>query len=268
MTTPRSKSPIVLVHGIFGFARLGIAGVSVEYFRRIPAGLRAAGNIVPDPPSLRTAGSIVERAEDLRKYLDTAPGVVGQRVHLIAHSLGGLDARWMISTLDMAERVLSLTTIGTPHQGTPIADLVRTLPGLEAVMEHAGIDVKGLADLTTSASVSFNRTVLDVPSVHYFALAGEFAPPRFLGYPLGMLGPSHDVVRGQDGANDGLVSTRSALFRERGDRWTVLGQWPENHFRLINWGTNLFPTASEALDDSVVDRYKAIAVKVGQVAGG
>ena len=268
MTTPRSNSPIVLVHGIFGFSRLGIAGVSVEYFRRIPAALRAAGRIVPDPPSLRTAGSIVERAEDLKTYMETAPGVAGQRVHLIAHSLEGLDARWMISKLNMAERVLSLTTIGTPHQGTPIADLVGTLPGLDAVMEHAGIDIKGLADLTTSASVSFNRTVLDVPNVHYFAVAGKFAPPRFLGHPLGILGPSHDVVRDKDGANDGLVSTRSALFRERGEGWTVLGQWPENHFRLINWGTNILPTASEALDDSVVDRYKAVAFKVGEVAGG
>ena len=36
--------------------------------------------------------------------------------------MGGLDSRYMISKLDMADRVLSLTTLGTPHRGTAFAD--------------------------------------------------------------------------------------------------------------------------------------------------
>ena len=42
-------------------------------------------------------------------------------MHLIAHSMGGLDARHMIVREGMAERVASLTTVGTPHNGTPVA---------------------------------------------------------------------------------------------------------------------------------------------------
>ena len=53
-----------------------------------------------------TAG-IAARAGQLKELLDrTFPG---ERVHLIGHSMGGLDARYMISCLDMAQRVLTLT---------------------------------------------------------------------------------------------------------------------------------------------------------------
>ena len=36
--------------------------------------------------------------------------------------MGGLDARYMIASLGMEARVLSLTTVGTPHRGTAFAD--------------------------------------------------------------------------------------------------------------------------------------------------
>ena len=57
--------------------------------------------------------------------------------HLIAHSMGGLDSRFLITHLQPTSdnRILSLTTIGSPHRGSPIADLIveqvqkdRTMP--------------------------------------------------------------------------------------------------------------------------------------------
>ena len=44
--------------------------------------------------------------------------VVIGKVNIIAHSLGGLDARQMLTHLGMGSRVASLTTVGTPHRGT------------------------------------------------------------------------------------------------------------------------------------------------------
>ena len=152
----------------------------LRIIRQIPQALRAAGHVVPPPPALRPAGSIVERAHDLKAYLNDLqhPAVFGQRVHLIAHSMGGLDARYMITKLDMAPRIVSLTTIGTPHHGSPIADLVSagTQPLLRRFVEHLGVDVRGLADLTTAACQRFNTEVLDMPTVHYFSIAGHFTP--------------------------------------------------------------------------------------------
>src|SRR6266496_2780534 len=170
-------APIVLVHGLFGFGRLKLAGFGVaDYFRLLPEALRAEGHVVPEPPSLNMAGSIAERAADLKQYLDNLPEVAGRQVHLVAHSMGGLDARFMISKLEMADRILSLTTIGTPHSGSPIANLVGAAapPGFDLVVERAGIDIKGIADLTTAACARFNQEVLDAPKVRYFSIAGKF----------------------------------------------------------------------------------------------
>ena len=81
--------------------------------------MRAAGNRVHCARLSPTAG-IVHRAGQLRDYLNQVSPI--EPVHIIAHSMGGLDARYMISRLDMADRVLSLTTIATPHRGSPFAD--------------------------------------------------------------------------------------------------------------------------------------------------
>ena len=55
-------------------------------------------------------------------------------LHVIAHSMGGLDARYAIRNVpQVADRVKTLVTIGTPHRGSPVADAVvaRTGPLLE-----------------------------------------------------------------------------------------------------------------------------------------
>ena len=46
--------------------------------------------------------------------------------HLIAHSMGGLDSRFLIAHLqrESDNRILSLTTISSPHHGSPLADLI------------------------------------------------------------------------------------------------------------------------------------------------
>ena len=265
MSNPPLGASIVLVHGLFGFGQLKHAGVGVaDYFRLIPDALRAEGHLVPEPPSLNTAGSIAERAADLKKYLDNRPELAGRQVHLVAHSMGGLDSRFMISKLDMAERLLSLITIGTPHRGSPIADLVGTAapPGFDQVIESAGIDIKGIADLTTTACARFNQEVLDSPKVRYFSIAGRFEPSRVLGVPVGVLALTHDIVRSKEGDNDGAVSVESARFGQRQENWTFLGTWHVNHFRQINWGTDILLTPSEESDNTIVEKYKALAVRL------
>ena len=260
MTDP--QAPVVLVHGIFGFDQLTLGGLRIaDYFRLIPSALRAQGNVVPEPPQLNPAGSISERAEDLKNYLQNNTEIAGKKIHLIAHSMGGLDARYLISKLGMADRVLSLTTIGTPHHGSPIADLViaHTNPILNRFVEHLGVDINGVSDLTIDACERFNNEVLDSPNIPYFSVAGQFEPPRILGEPFGLLGLTHDIVRGKEGGNDGLVSVESARFGQDSNNWTFLGTWEANHFRLVNWGMNIVPTPSELGDDTIVDNYKALA---------
>jgi triacylglycerol lipase len=262
-------APIVLAHGVFGFNQLHVAGLKlVDYFRRIGDALRSDGHLVPVPPQLNLTGSVAERAVDLKAYLEDENNgeVFGRKVHIIAHSMGGLDARFMISRLGMADRVLSLTTIGTPHHGSPIADIVDTgtHPVLNELLEQLGIDLQAIPDLTTAAARRFNSDVPDNSSVCYFSIAGQYEPKRLFGNPLGLLGIPHDIVREREKANDGLVSVASATFVQAASNWTLLDVWNANHYQLVNWGLNLLPTPAELNNHATIDKYRALANRIKQ----
>jgi len=260
-----TQSPIILVHGIFGFNQLTLGGLKVtDYFRLIPDALRRDGHVVPEPPQLNPAGSVAERAQDLKNYLQDANrgDVFQKQVHIIAHSMGGLDSRFMISKLGMADRVLSLTTIGTPHHGSPIADIVVSGvdPILNEFMEHLGVDVQAVRDLTTDAGRRFNDEVPDADNVRYFSIGGRFTPARILGTPQGLLGLTQAVIGKTEQDNDGVVSVASATMGRL--PWTPLDAWETNHFRMINWGANLVPTPLELADSSIVEKYRTLANQI------
>lgn len=69
------------------------------------------------------AGNI---AEEIEKIQDKNGD---KKVDIIAHSMGGLDARWYIEKLGGSEYVDKLITLGTPHNGTYLAYLVFFTPG-------------------------------------------------------------------------------------------------------------------------------------------
>jgi triacylglycerol lipase len=269
----KHREPIVLVHGLFGFDEIKPTGtLGLAYFRNIAKFLSEAGYCVPDPPRLRPAGTVVNRARDLKDYLDDREETRHAKAHLIAHSMGGLDARCLISELDMAGRIASLTTIGTPHEGSPLADWIalasRPLdPLLGSLVRLLGFDpdrLGGIGDLTIQARADYNARVPDHPGVRYYTVAGRYAPERILGYPLGPLGLTCDLIQRQEGDNDGLVSVASALFQSRREAWTPLGTWDANHFRLINWPTLLVGPEREWGDRSIQENYLEI---VRTVAG-
>lgn len=111
--------PVVLVHGLFGFDNVGVPGVKVHYFRGIVDHLATLGchaHVVRLP----RAASVPDRAQML---VDKITALGHDRVDIIAHSLGGLDSRYAIAKLGLAKHVRALVTIGTPHRGSPLADL-------------------------------------------------------------------------------------------------------------------------------------------------
>src|ERR1700761_8304002 len=117
---------IILVHGILGFrSKFGL-----EYFRGIAEHLRTKGLRVLAPALDPTRG-IIFRGNQLRDQINQAManGALdpAQKSHIIAHSMGGLDSRWMLSPVNpdrIQSSIRSLTTISTPHRGSPIADIV------------------------------------------------------------------------------------------------------------------------------------------------
>lgn len=231
MNIPKLRAPIVLVHGLMGFDRIDVAGRTVAcYFPGILDLLHAAGNRAFSPCLTPTAG-IADRARELKDFiLRRSPH---DPVHIFAHSMGGLDARYMISCLGMDKHVLSLTTLGTPHRGTAFADWgIQTLAWMvRPTLEFLGVPIQAFYDLTTASCARFNANVLDVPGVRYFSVAaqhdGNFLSPEWLV-------PYHIVLK-SEGHNDGVVSVSSAKFGED------LAVWEGDHMSLVNW---LHPTAT------------------------
>jgi triacylglycerol lipase len=222
---PKLAAPIVLVHGLCGFDRLvACRRPFKEYFPGIRGHLEAGGNTVLVPRISPTA-SVATRAAELKAFLARE---LGRRpVHVIAHSMGGLDARYMISRLGMDGQVLSLTTVGTPHRGTAFADWgVRRLARLLCpLLRAAGVPDEAFFDLTTDACRRFNEDVPDAPGVRYAAVAGVCERP-WIGPEWAV--PYHIVGRAE-GPNDGVVSVASATWGER------TAVWDGDHLNLVNW---------------------------------
>jgi triacylglycerol lipase len=238
LAPPKLSAPVVLVHGVSGFGRLfGGRQPQRESFPGVRDYLEAVGNRVFTPRVSPTA-TIATRAAELRAYVNRELG--GQPFHLIGHSLGGLDGRYLISRLGFDTQVLSLTTVGTPHRGTTFADwgVMRLSKFFSPLLRAVGWGDDCFFDLTTDACRRFNEHTPDVPGVRYFSVAGVCEKP-FLGMGWRL---SAGVVRRAEGANDGIVSVTSASWGERVD------VWEGDHLNLVNWPNKRMRKAGEWTD--------------------
>jgi triacylglycerol lipase len=211
MAIPKLRSPVVLVHGLMGFSRLQLGGATfANYFRGIPELIEVAGNKVLIP-ALSPTESVDMRAKQLKDFITAHVG--NEPVHVVAHSMGGLDSRFMISRLDMAERVLTLTTLGTPHRGTSFADwgVNRFARIVKPFLDTIGMPTQAFYDLTRERCKAFNEAVKDAANVHL-----EWLLP-------------YQIILREEGDNDGLVSVASANYGEHCDIWE------DDHHGMINW---------------------------------
>jgi len=222
--------PVVFHHGLFGYGELRIGGLVRSYFNGVERAVASRGFPVI-VSSVHPTASITTRARQLKETIlqrTRDMGRAADKVILIAHSMGGLDARHMISRLGMDDRVTALVTISTPHRGSPYADwciqhLGRRLGGLK-LMSNLGLDVQGCIDVTCARCGSFNSVTPDMPGVRYFSVSA--ARPWHRISPFGM--HSYKIIHDKEGDNDGLVSVRSAIWGEH------LGTWPADHWHTIN----------------------------------
>lgn len=253
--------PIVLAHGI---ARFDILAREIDlldgeespddaahYFRRIRSTLRDA-HFDAHHSDVSFARSVDLRARELRANVERVLRETGApRAHVVAHSMGGLDARHMLydgRDEGFHEKVASLTTIGTPHLGTSFADWgVRNSRELFRLFEFLGITtLAGFEDLTTEACLEFDRRAESFErscGVLFQTIAGVqeawqvFAPLQF----------SWFVIHENEGENDGLVPLDSARWRDE----YALREIDADHLNQVGWwdpnelGLRLFPSRAE-----------------------
>lgn len=131
---------------------------------------------------------------------------------------------------------ISLTTVSTPHRGSPFADYVidnvigrDRLPSLLSLMETLRLPQSGdgtaFEALGTKAMKEFNSTVVNRDDVQYYSWGASIEPGL-----LDTFRWPHSVILAKEGPNDGLVSVESAKWGEY--RGTLLGV---NHLDLVGW---------------------------------
>ncbi|SFM36918.1 esterase/lipase family protein [Marinobacter zhejiangensis] len=164
----RTKHPIVLVPGIFAFD--SIAGV--DYWYRIPAALEAEGATV-FVPEINAFESSVMRGESLIAQLEEIRAASGGKItrfNLIGHSQGGMTSRYVMNA--RPDLVASVTTAHTPHQGSPLADIV-TQVAPEDTLQGVTFELlaNAVGDLVNLLS-GYNGDQSNI-----YAMLGEFNQP-------------------------------------------------------------------------------------------
>ncbi|KAH9964254.1 Alpha/Beta hydrolase protein [Russula dissimulans] len=230
------KHPIVFCHGLLGFDSVtigpAIAPLEVTHWRGIKEVLLANGVEVL-MTRVPATSSPIQRAKVLEQKIEEM--YAGRSIHLLGHSMGGLDARYLTSNLhDHTFQVLSVTTISTPHRGSSFADQFLETVGRDRfssflslldMLPNGGGDGSAFSCLTLEAMREFNEQTPDVPGVKYFSWGAVYNPGLIDTWKW-----PHSVVLEKEGPNDGLVSVESA-------KWgTYLGTLQNvSHLDLVGW---------------------------------
>ena len=208
-----TKFPIIFVHGI-----CYRDDMCVSSWGKIPELVQQKkGQIFLS--GIEAMASYKENAALLQKCIADVIDITGaEKVNLIAHSKGGIDARYAISKLGVANRVASLTTVSTPHRGTICADVVTGLIPDKMNSLYKIVDIYGrllgdnspdtavaVKELTREHMKQFNDDVDNVPGVYYQSYGTHMLSP--LNDPMFAL--SHELLNKYEGVNDGMVSEES-----------------------------------------------------------
>jgi len=227
----QTKYPVVLVHGFLGSTTL----FGVDYFYGILGELRSGGAEVY-VAQVTASNSTAVRGEDLIAQLDTLKALTGAtKFNLIGHSHGGMTVRYVASV--RPDLVASVTTVGAPHTGSPVADAIATAapPGspqrafLASFVDALGAfiqllagsanrqdSVAALGSLSTGGAAAFNALHPEgqptvacgqgpgvVNGVRYYSMGGTSPATNFFDVSDGLM-VAGSLFFGSE-QNDGLV---------------------------------------------------------------
>lgn len=280
-TYTQTRYPVVMVHGMSGFEAIG----PIQYFWGIPENLRAGGSVV-FTPQVSAMASNEQRGEQLLAQLRQLRAAYGySKFNLIGHSQGGGTVRYVAAV--EPSLVASVTTVGTPHQGSVVADAVKNLTGATGTTPLVAqfVNLLGgaiswmsgkpglpqdslgtLASLNTQGAQDFNRRFPQgaptspcgqgpavVNGIRYYSVSGNAVLANAFD-PTDWALAASSVFFGAT-PNDGLVSTCSSHWG------TVLrDNYPWNHGDEINQAFGLrgwFSPDPVAFYRSHVNRLKS-----------
>lgn len=212
------RYPILLVHGM-GFRD----NRYFSYWGRIPQMLENMGCRVYYGHQDSNADIQTNGAYIARRIQEILAETGAEKVNILAHSKGGLDSRYAISTLRMGDKVASLTTLATPHHGSRTVDKLLRFP--DWIVRFVGFcadcwfrllgdkhpnSYRVFHSFTTESAARFNRDNPDDPGVFYQSYAFVMRKPTS---DMLMWLPNL-VVKHIEGENDGLLTPESVCWGE------------------------------------------------------
>lgn len=230
-----TKYPLLLLHGM-GFRdrkHYCYWGRTVKLLERHGARVFLGGQ--------DSSGSVESNARWIKGSLISALEDSGaEKVNIIAHSKGGLEARYLITRLGCGDKVASLTTLATPHHGSVTVDRLMGLAPqwlIKAGCKPIDLWFRLLGDRSpdtyaavcafrTADAERFNEETPDMPEIFYqsygFVMKSVFSDA--LMWFSGM------VVKHFEGANDGLLAPRSVKWTNYRGTFTGIGRRGISHF--------------------------------------
>lgn len=212
------KYPILFVHGM-GFRDRK----HIRYWGRIPKILEQKGCKVFFG-NQDANGSIENNALQIMHSLENALKQSGEsKVNIIAHSKGGLEARYLASHMGYAGKVASITTLSTPHHGSVTVDkllrYLRPVIWLGCKVTDLWFKIcgdkkpdtyKAVCCFKTKKALEFNTAMPDSSDIYYQSYAfvmKHFHSDIFMFF-------SNLVVKLFEGQNDGFLTPDSVKWGE------------------------------------------------------
>lgn len=212
------KYPILLLHGM-GYRDEH----KYSYWGRIPALIKDRGCEVyyGFQDSSASVESNAKQIEESIRTLFTDKKI--EKINIIAHSKGGLEARYLVSSMGYDDKVASITTLSTPHNGSKTVDFFLKIPAfiIKFVCLIFDLIFKMLGDknpntyeailtFKTRNAARFNEENPDVDGIYYQSYAFVM---KNIWSDILLSFPSL-VVKIFDGENDGLLSPDSVKWGE------------------------------------------------------
>ena len=146
-----------------------------------------------------------------------------EKINIIAHSKGGLDSRYMISRLEMEDKVASLTTLSTPHHGSKLSRRLMKLPNwikkiiaffvntFYKICKDSNPDIIGVGkDLSDDNMIKFNEEILNSNKVFYQSYSSSLKSNKMFILKI----PSAVMYKIENDDSDGIVSINSSIWGE------------------------------------------------------
>lgn len=181
--------PVVLAHGFFGFNDFAGAGF-LDYFYGVKEYLAEHDEPYVFTPAVDPFNTSDYRGAQLAEYIEELlKATEYEKVNIIGHSQGGLDAR-VVANL-RPDLVASVVTVATPHDGSEIADVALKLvsdPNAQEALndllvligaplyDEIGNETNVVLPLklfSQEGIVEFNKVHPDEPSVFYASIGGR-----------------------------------------------------------------------------------------------